>query len=161
MAKQPSPPPRNPDAVLVDKLLRDLQGPDEQKAKGPPSGQIKGPLVGKAHYSDPVASPRQRLATWGKVALALALGVGLTQWPYANQCGWALSLYFLSIVVALAAGVWAGLASWKWRMAGAHVASMVLIFWGVFLVAEQTLPRVGYAKVDATWSCVAGSTLGR
>jgi len=163
MAKKPnSPPQKNPDAVLVDKLLRDLQGPDDvSKPRSRPSGQIRGHLVGKAHFSDPVASPRERIGTWGRVWLTLALGIGLAQWPYANQCGWPLSLYFLAVLIAVGAGVWAGVVSWRWRMAGAHFASMVLVFWGVFLIAEQTLPRVGYAKVDATWKCVTGSTIGR
>jgi hypothetical protein len=161
MAKKPPAPQHNPDAILVDKLLRDLQGPDAQPSAKRQSGQIKGPLVGRAHYADPVAGPVQRWGTWGRVWLVLALGVGLTQWPYANQCGWPLLFYMVSILVATSAGVWAAAQSWKWRMAAAHMAAVILIFWSLFLVGELLLPRVGYAKVDATWRCVMESTVGR
>ena len=77
MAKKPNlPPPQNPDAVLVDKLLKDLQGPDDKpKTTGRPSGQIRGPLVGKAHFSDPVASPREPHAQGLHHRLGSTIGV--------------------------------------------------------------------------------------
>jgi hypothetical protein len=34
-----------------------------------------------------------------------------------------------------------------------HVLSLMLVFWGIVLTAEQLLPRIGYAAESATWRC--------
>ena len=39
----------------------------------------------------------------------------------------------------------------------AHAVSQILLLWGLMLGAGQVLPRVGYAKELATWSCVAAA----
>jgi hypothetical protein len=36
-----------------------------------------------------------------------------------------------------------------------HVLSLILVFWGIVLAAEQVLPRIGYAAERATWRCPA------
>jgi hypothetical protein len=51
------------------------------------------------------------------------------------------------------AGVWGMLASWRRRLGVAHVVALLVTLWGVGLVAAELLPRLGYAKDTATWSC--------
>jgi hypothetical protein len=51
------------------------------------------------------------------------------------------------------AGVWSSLSSWKRRMGTAHLISQLLAVWGLVLTAEVLLPRMGYAKIPATWFC--------
>ena len=36
----------------------------------------------------------------------------------------------------------------------AHLVSLIALFWGIVLAAEQILPRVGYAASEAVWRCV-------
>ncbi len=94
-----------------------------------------------------------RLALWARVFLASVLGVVITQWPYAHACGWPLIGYFGAISMVLLAGGWIAVASWKQREPVGHALSLILLFWGIVLAAEQLLPRIGYAALTATWRC--------
>lgn len=96
-----------------------------------------------------------RVALWARVSLGLVLGAAITQWPYRSACGWALSAYLGAVLAVALAGGWTAFASWKARSAPAHVLSLIVVFWGFVLAAEQSLPRVGYAAEQATWSCRA------
>jgi len=96
-----------------------------------------------------------RVALWARVSLGLALGVAMTQWPYRTGCGWALGWYLGAVVAVTLAGGWTALVSWKARSATAHILSLMVVFWGFVLAAEQSLPRVGYAAEQASWSCRA------
>jgi hypothetical protein len=53
----------------------------------------------------------------------------------------------------LAAGLWSSWASWKRRLAVAHVISLLLITWGLMLAAREVLPRIGYAQASKEWLC--------
>ena len=53
------------------------------------------------------------------------------------------------------AGVWIAVVSWKLRSGAAHALAFLLLFWGIVLVAERVLPRVGYAAERASWGCQA------
>ncbi len=96
-----------------------------------------------------------RIGLWARVFLASALGVVITQWPYAHTCGWPLIGYLGAITMVLLAGGWIAVASWNQREAAAHVLSFILVFWGIVLAAEQLLPRIGYAALTSTWRCGA------
>jgi hypothetical protein len=87
------------------------------------------------------------------VGSGIVLGVALTQWPYAAACGFPLFGYLATILVVLVMAGWGFIASWRHRMAVAHIAALVMGFWGVLLAAEQILPRIGYAANEATWMC--------
>jgi len=50
-------------------------------------------------------------------------------------------------------GAWIGFASWKLRSGLAHILSLILLYWGIVLAAEQVLPRIGYAADRASWRC--------
>ena len=45
------------------------------------------------------------------------------------------------------------ISTWKRRMGLAHTVSLLVILWGLGLGAAVVLPRIGYAKVAATWFC--------
>jgi hypothetical protein len=96
----------------------------------------------------------------GRIGLVLALAAAINFWPYACDCGVPLFAYMGAEAVVVAGGVW--LAAWTWyhRMPRVHAFSLVVVLWGVALLSMQTLPRVGYAKVDPTnpprWACASG-----
>lgn len=97
----------------------------------------------------------------GRVALGAVLGVLITQWPYSSACGFPLYAYLGAVAMVMLAGAWGSLASWKLRMGAAHVMSLIVVFWGIVLAAEQILPRIGYAGERAAWSCPAQAPQGR
>lgn len=98
-------------------------------------------------------STRERVGVWLVVGSGIVLGVALTQWPYAAACGFPLFGYLATVLVVLVIAGWAFIASWRHRMAVAHIAALVTGFWGVLLAGEQILPRIGYAASEATWTC--------
>ena len=59
------------------------------------------------------------------------------------------------VLAVLLTGCWASWNAWRFRVASAHVTALIVVFWGIVLAAEQLLPRIGYAAVDAVWSCAA------
>ncbi len=109
-----------------------------------------------------VAVERATTRTWGaflRLALATALGVGILFWPYPKQCGVELGGYLLAAGAVAVGGLWSGVWTWRHHTARAHVLSLLLVVWGVLLLALEVLPHAGYAKPDparpAGWSCRA------
>ena len=94
------------------------------------------------------------MGAWLKTGLGVALGAFMPLWPYAHGCGLGLYLYLGAVLVVIVAGGWAGVASWKHRIAAAHILSLSVVLWGLILAAAQVLPRVGYAAAAAGWRCV-------
>ena len=86
--------------------------------------------------------------------LGITLGVVMTQWPYPQSCGWPLAGYLGAVVTVIFSGAWIAFASWKVRSGFVHILSLILIFWGIVLAAEQLLPRIGYAADRVSWTCV-------
>lgn len=113
--------------------------------------------------SAPVTASGGRLAalrhtpffTWVRLLLALGLGLGMTQWPYTHGCGLSLYFYLAGVATVIVASFWTMLSSWKSRSGLAHFLSVGLLFWGTALAAREILPRVGYAKRSAPWTCSA------
>jgi hypothetical protein len=96
-----------------------------------------------------------RFFTWVRLALGLALGAAMTQWPYTHGCGVPLFAYLGGVLAVLVAALWSGVSSWRTRSALAHFLSLALFVWGGFLAAREILPRIGYAKQGAAWVCPA------
>lgn len=90
-----------------------------------------------------------------RLGLAVALGVAMVFWPYANRCGVGLAGYFGAVSVVATAGVWTAISTWRARAARSHLLALTLVAWGIVLAAIEILPRVGYATDPArvTWSC--------
>ena len=141
--------PRTPntrDAHDVDRLLRklildeDAGLPADRPMPGRPTTQAR-----------PIAGP-SAMETWGWVALGGVLAGALTQWPY-GVCGIPLGVYLLAVVLVLLSGLWAAFSAWQARLGFAHILAILVVFAGAALAADQILPRVGYAAVEASWTC--------
>jgi hypothetical protein len=103
-----------------------------------------------------VEAQREATASWPallRLALSVALGVGILFWPYANRCGPGLAGYLVAVAAVAGSGVWSALWTWRHRTGRAHALSILLIVWGLVLGATEVLPRIGYAKQSLTWSC--------
>ncbi len=101
-------------------------------------------------------SERSGATSWPallRLALSVALGVGMLFWPYANRCGIGLAGYLIAVSAVAASGIWSAVWTWRHRAGRAHVLSILLIVWGLVLGATEVLPRVGYAKEALKWSC--------
>jgi len=154
----PKPGDKDPLAREVERLLKKLPGADPSLRGTPepaprPAGVTTGPRPAFGRAA-PTAGELWGLV--GRVALGVALGVALTQWPYAAACGWSLLGYLAAVLALLLTAGWAAVAAWRLRVGIAHAAALVVFFWGIVLAAEQVLPRVGYAAESATWRCVVG-----
>ncbi len=104
-----------------------------------------------------IATERTAVTSWPallRLGLAVALGVGILFWPYANRCGIGLAGYLFAVIAVVAGGVWSAVWTWRHRAASAHVLSVLLIVWGLMLGATEVLPRVGYAKAALPWTCM-------
>jgi len=160
--------PRDWDKELadIDKLISSSGGnaPPPLKMGGPPARRAEpAPTAGAAAAArPPAAAPDRpaagrfgRLFTWLRLALALAVGIGMTQWPYTHGCDWSLVAYLGGVATVIVAAFWSAVSSWRTRAGLAHFLSIALLFWGAGLAAREVLRRVGYAKQGATWRCVA------
>jgi hypothetical protein len=92
-----------------------------------------------------------------RVVLALSLGLAINAWPYDRACGVGLAGYIAASLAVTAGGLWATAGSWRAQAAKLHAAALIVLAWGIVLIAAQVLPRVGYAKIDPrngpAWRC--------
>lgn len=142
----------------VDKLLAKLPEADPYlRGSGAPAPPRAGAPGSAAASVSPGAGAGAiavgRLGTWARVGLGLLIGIGMTQWPYTHGCGLKLWFYLIGVGAVLVAGVWSSISSWRRRLGVAHLLSQGLVIWGLVLAAREVLPRVGYAKIAATWFC--------
>lgn len=147
----------------VDRLLASLSTlrghPDREPAPPARPGAPASHLVSQPRIAVGVArgdGPPTRsdyIALWARVLLVAVLAGAMTQWPYPHACDLPLLGYLGAVAAVLLAGGWIACASWRLRSGAAHVVALVLVFWGIVLVAEQALPRIGYAAEAASWRC--------
>jgi hypothetical protein len=160
MSKPPRDHHRDPMAREVDRLLAQLTNPGHPAARnGGSRGDAPTPILATFPRAPGVAaaptgaSGDGAIALWARVVLGLALGGVMTQWPYAHGCGWQLAGYLGAVAMVMLAGGWIAFASWRQRSGPAHLLSLLLLYWGIVLAAEQLLPRLGYAADQASWGC--------
>lgn len=108
----------------------------------------------------PVGTPAQErtrtLSVLLRLLLGAALAIGMLFWPYKATCGLDLLGYLGAVSLIVVAGGWSAVWSWRHRSPRAHVFSLVLVAWGVAMLAAEVLPRVGYAQPDparSLWVC--------
>jgi hypothetical protein len=94
---------------------------------------------------------------WFRVALVTLLGVAILRWPYARSCGLPLLTYLGVVCFIVLTALWAGVHTWKTRLASGHAISLALLAWGAVLAAEEILPRTGYARQEAVWECTVNA----
>jgi hypothetical protein len=139
--------PRDWDKELaeVDKLLAKLPNADPSLGRAPAA---KSPQAGA-----PAPRAGGGALSWLWSGLAVALAVGMALWPYPHACGLQLIYYAGGVVMLVVAGIWGAVTSWMRRSAVGHLLSLGALFWGFALGAAIVLPRIGYAKQPATWTC--------
>ena len=148
--------PRDWDKELaeIDKLMSN-QPALPAGSSAPVRAQVPraAPAAAVPAASPPAVSRKSRFGIWLQVLLGLVLGAAMTQWPYASQCGAGLFLYLGAAGLVGLTGLWSALGSWRNRMGLAHTLSLVVTLWAFLLIGAEILPRVGYARVTATWFC--------
>ncbi len=138
------PPPRDWDRELADI--------DRMIAKAP--APVPGPRAAPAPpVSRPPAPRGTALGTWLRVGLGVALAAAVTQWPYGQACGTRLFVYLGVVGMVVLAGLWGAGTTWGRRHGFAHVVSLLVMLWGLFLAAAAVLPRIGYARDALPWFC--------
>jgi hypothetical protein len=133
----------------IDKML--AAAPAAPPAQPAPAAPAAGPPAARAGGLGRYA----RLFTWVRLTLGLLLGAAMTQWPYTHGCGLQLGAYLGGVLAVLVAALWSTVSSWRTRSGFAHALSLGLFVWGAFLAAREVLPRIGYAKEAAAWTCAA------
>lgn len=144
----------------IDKHIASL--PDD-KLLPEPSSTPPAPARATPPSSAPAAgapAPRREttaFGVFGRLLLAVALGVSILFWPYPARCGFGLFGYLAAVVTVFVAGIWSASWTWRHRAASAHVLALLLALWGLVLGAIEVLPRVGYAVPNAghpaEWVC--------
>lgn len=143
----------DPMALEVDRLLAQI-GQEHNGSRRAGGALNSGASSRSAVQRD--TSHRDGVLLWIRLALAAGLGVMMTQWPYPFSCDWPLAGYLGAVAAIIITGGWLMMDAWRLRRPVAHVAAMIVAFWGVILAAEQLLPRIGYAAHSAVWRCVGG-----
>jgi hypothetical protein len=159
----PKPPLTNhstdPMAGVVDRLLAQLpglQGYSDPSRNQAPRALQQPTFTTTVRIAGPTQG--QIIAAWFRLLLALSLGITMAGWPYLRSCGLPLLGYLASVFTVLLAGCWAAKAAWRYRLALAHVLSLLVILYGLTLTVAELLPRTGYAMQHASWQCAeAGS----
>lgn len=98
---------------------------------------------------------------WVKVAIAVGAAAGLMFWPWPAPCGGPLLGFTAATGAVALLGLWSAIGTWRHRLGLAHVASLLVVVWGLALGAREVLPRIGYATPTSDrsegWSCPAPS----
>ena len=116
-----------------------------QGGGGTPAAAPARPQGGLHHF----------FAVWGRTLLGIGLAVGLFNWPWVHACGMWLYFYLAAVTILGFAGLWIMRVSWVRRVGLSHLIGLGILGYAVWLGASTILPRTGYAKVSATWSCPA------
>ncbi len=142
----------------IDALISKEVGPLEEPAPAQPAGQA--PAKPEAHAQPGRGAVVQRLVggtlgAWGRLGLGAVLGVAMTQWPYAHDCGGPLLAYLAGGATVVGAGAWSGVNAWARRLGMVHALSIAIMIWGVILAGREVIPRVDDVGGDARWTCTA------
>ena len=149
-----SDPPKDWDKELakIDRAMARMPPPAADpapgKKAGAPAGGASAPPLAPQHVG-----PRATTTTWLRVLLVLTLALAMPLWPYPKGCGMWLYAYLAAAGIVVLAGVWAGISTWHRRRAIGHVLAILVLLWGLILIAAEVLPRIGYAKAAIRWTC--------
>ena len=98
----------------IDKII--AQQPAAAPGKPVPAGSAPAAPATRAALPPPARTRRTVLTAWIRVALGVAVAVGVTQWPYAHACGLLLYAYLAAAGGVVLAGLWGAVTSWNRRM---------------------------------------------
>ena len=140
----------------IERLISQLPGADPMLRGDPtPPAPLPRRSIATVPQVRRAVDDRRLLlvGVWLRTSAAAALGAAVLYWPYAHECGLYLHLYLGVVAAVLVSGGWASIMAWRSRVALAHLLALVVFFWGIVLAAEQVLPRIGYAAIEASWIC--------
>jgi hypothetical protein len=137
------------------------RGPSAGAAAGASSAAGAGAGLGGGAMLTGIGQPAVPSTTtfgvYARLTLAVAIGVGIIFWPYANRCGWGLAGYLGAVGAVIVSGGWSAVWTFRHRAGRAHFLALLLVLWGLILAAMDVLPRIGYAKPTvehpASWVC--------
>jgi len=139
----------------IDRLIAGQKSAPEPKGVAPAAkGAAPAPAAQRAPAPGPVRVGRKELiGAWSKVGLGVVLAAAMSQWPYQHACGGGLFTYLGASGAVVVAGLWASIGTWRRRLGVAHAMGLLVVGWGLGLLALQILPRIGYARETLTWWC--------
>ncbi len=155
---------RKIDAEMAKQASRPAPAPTPSRgaaapgAASPASVAPSGGSAGGGFAGLPAGAPATTgFGVYARLTLAVAIGVGIIFWPYANRCGWGLAGYLGAVGAVIISGAWSAVWTFRHRAGRAHVLSLLLVLWGLILASLDVLPRIGYAKPTlehpAAWAC--------
>jgi len=126
----------------------------------PSPAQLKAKRAAERREEERRRDRAAKLGVQARVALVTVLAAAIVFWPYRRECGVGLYTYMGAEGMVIAGGLWLMVCTWRQRMAKTHGVALVMILWGLMLVAHQVLPRVGYAKSakPSYWVCTASAS---
>ena len=124
---------------VVDRLLAQLPGL-QGEAPSPRAISHQGASFGSSSSIHTVPPPMEDLlGPWARLLLGLALGTMMAWWPYPRTCGFPLAGYLTAVFTVVLGGGWAAVSAWRYRASLAHVLSLILVFYGMMLVAAEAV----------------------
>lgn len=143
---------------IDEEMAKQAKNPAPAPPRVPPAAApAPQPSVGGYAPSAPAVPATSGFGVYARLALAVAIGVGIVFWPYANRCGLGLAGYLAAVGAVIVGGAWSAIWTFRHRAGRAHLLSLLLVFWGLVLASLDVLPRIGYAvptiEHPATWSC--------
>jgi hypothetical protein len=149
------PPPRDWDKELaeIDKIIAKQPAPVAAPVSA--TGAEPARRAAEPPSRRAAETPRHRvvLTTWLRVLLGIGVAAAMTQWPYAHSCGLELGYYLGAAAVVILAGGWGTVISWRRRMPGAHIVSLLVTLWGAGLAGKVVLDRTSYVRTPLVWRC--------
>lgn len=145
----------------IDKQLASVSD-DQLVADKKPVAQGKGGAAPVASATVPPARPSSAATggtwkSWVKVIIAVSAAAGLMFWPWPARCGLPVMGFTAATGGVVLIGFWSAIGTWRHRLGLAHVASLMVMVWGMALGAREVLPRIGYAvpsiERPGQWSC--------
>lgn len=147
------------DVVDWNAELRKIEREFDGLPPVPSPAQLKAKRAAERREEERRRDRAAKLGVQARVALVTILAAAIVFWPYRRECGPGLFAYMGAEAMVIAGGLWLMACTWRQRMAKTHGVALVMILWGLMLVAHQVLPRVGYAKTDpgkpSQWVCGA------
>jgi len=150
-------------SVSDEALLAESKAVAPAKAGARPAAApaVAAPARPSASASASVAPVVGAWRGWVKVAIAVGAAAGLMFWPWPAPCGAPLLGFTAATGAVALLGLWSAVGTWRHRLGLAHVASLLVVAWGLALGAREVLPRIGYATPTSDrgegWSCPAPS----
>lgn len=93
------------------------------------------------------------VAIWAVALLGVLGAAALAVWPYDKACNLPLGIYLVGVLAVFGAAVWTMRLGWASRRGAVLIIGMATMLAALTLAAMEVLPRTGYAKVAATWTC--------